>query len=46
MQLEVFWSLLLQTDSEGPTIPHILYSLEAHFLLSISSVDAIGFPEI
>jgi len=33
MQLEVFWSLLLQTDSEGPTYPHLLCSLVAHYLL-------------
>jgi hypothetical protein len=32
MQLEVFWSLLLQADSEGPTHPHLLCSLVAHYL--------------
>ena len=31
MQLEVFWSLLLQADSEGPN-PHLLCSY-AHFIL-------------
>jgi hypothetical protein len=31
MQLEVFWSLLLQADSEGPS-PHLLCSY-THFIL-------------
>ncbi len=37
MQLEVFWSLLLQADSEGPTYPHLLCSY-AHFIFKSALV--------
>jgi hypothetical protein len=36
MQLEVFWCLLLQADSEGPTYPHFMCSLVTHYLQSIT----------
>ena len=47
MQVEVFWSLPLQVDSEGPTYPHLLCSyahfiqsaLVAHYLLLISTLE-------
>jgi len=36
MQLEVFWSLLLQTDSEGPTLIFCATSWRTMFRISLN----------
>ncbi len=45
MQLEVFWSLLLQADSKGPN-PYPLCSLVAHFLLYMFNLDLFQIVNI
>jgi hypothetical protein len=45
MQLEVFWSLFLQADSDGPN-PHLLCSFVAHYLQYILIFETDSEPVI